>query len=212
VIILAENTSGNVVFKTPCQTLNGTRWWPTAAQAIEAWGGDSASVLAYEITDDAEAEALASQAPENLEATISGGVITAVSVKADPPALWVHVDLTGGMQSPAGTLYLKNDGTDALAVHAELRDGPELATSAAVTQLGGMDIDGTWALELVNVDTNALADTPLVQMIAGVIDVSYTTEIAPCELELAEDRLQPIGDYVLKLAQPVRFKIARALS
>jgi hypothetical protein len=67
-------------------------------------------------------------------------------------------------------------------------------------------------LELINVDTKALADTPLVQMIAGVIDVSYTTKIAPCEVELAEDRLQSIGGYKLKLAQPVSFKIVRELS
>lgn len=149
---------------------------------------------------------------KDLEAVVESGVVTGVQLKAAPPTLYIHVTLAGGMQSPAGTLYLKNDGVDALQVHAELRDGSDPATSNAVTQLDSQDITAMWALELVNVDTRALADTPLVQMTAGVIDVSYTTTIAPCELELAENRLQPIGDYQLKLAQPVRFKIARALA
>ncbi len=149
---------------------------------------------------------------DKLEATIESGEVTALDVAAEPDKLWVHATLTGGTTSPSGTLYLKNDGVDALTVSAHLRDGPELATSNPVTQIGGVDIDGLWALELVNVDTKALADTPLVQMTAGVISVSYTTTIAPCEVELAEDRLQPIGPYQLKLAQPVGFKVVRELS
>ena len=146
------------------------------------------------------------------KATIVDGEVISVSTAPDPPILYVHTTITGGMQSPAGTLYLKNDGVDALQVHAELRDGPDPATSSAVTQLDGQDITAMWALELINVDNGALADTPLVQMTAGVIDVSYTTTIAPCEVELAEDRLQSIGNYQLKLAEPVRFKVVRALS
>ncbi len=146
-----------------------------------------------------------------LRATIEDGQVTSVQAAPEPPTLWVHVSLTGGVQSPAGTLYLKNDGVDALQVHAELRDGPDAATSNAVTQIGGQDVTGLWALELVNVDTGALADAPLAQMTAGVIDMNYTTTIAPCEVELAEDRLQMIGPYRLKLASPLRFKVVRAL-
>lgn len=145
-----------------------------------------------------------------ITAAIENGEVTAINEKSKA-RLWIHTTLTGGMQSPSGALYLKNDGVDALQVHAELRDGPDPAVSAVVTQLEGQDITAMWALELVNLDTGALADTPLVQMTAGVIDVSYTTTIAPCEVELAEDRLQPIGDFQLKLAQPVRFKIVRPL-
>lgn len=168
-------------------------------------------LLSLQVTEMKEAKRITSISIDEMVPLIIGEVFTDVQPLPPPPTLYVHVTLTGGIQSPTGTLYLKNDGVDALAVHAELRDGSE-ANSNAVTQLGGNDIDGMWALELVNLDTGALADTPLVQMTAGVIDVSYTTTIAPCEVELSEERLQPIGDYQLKLAQPVRFKIVRALS
>lgn len=171
----------------------------------------SATLLTWSVPDLATAYHLMAVNPNLLKATIENGVVTNVQPAPAPPTLYIHTTLTGGMQSPAGTLYLKNDGVDALTVHAELRDGPDQATSNAVTQIAGQDITATWALELVNVDTGALADTPIVQMTAGAIDVSYTTTIAPCELELTESRLQPIGGYQLKLAQPVRFKIARAL-
>ena len=169
---------------------------------------EPADIALYETND----EALEECGFEDMVVTIENGVVTNVQPPTPPPSLYVHITLTGGIQSPAGTLYLKNDGVDALQVHAELRDGPDPAASTAVTQLEGQDISAMWALELVNVETGVLADTPLVQMSAGVIDVFYTTTIAPCEVELAEDRLQPIGDYQLKLAQPVRFKIVRALA
>ena len=98
------------------------------------------------------------------------------------PTLYVHVTLNGGMQSPAGTLYLKNDGVDALTVQAELRDGPDPATSNAVTQLDGQDISAMWALELVNVDTGALADTPLVQwqQTRTLATRKLTTQLSSC--------------------------------
>ena len=172
---------------------------PPAQVGTHYWQTDDPDILA----DPGRAAATFGQGGE-LESV-------ALSPPAATPALYVHATLTGGIQSPSGTLYLKNDGVDELQVNAELRDGPDLAASAAVTQLEGQDISAMWALELVNVETGVLADTPLVQMNAGVIDVSYTTTIAPCEVELAEDRLQPIGDYQLKLAQPVRFKIVRPL-
>ena len=169
------------------------------------------------IPNDGTAQALYQQCREagvgarDLKLTWDGDQVIDAQPPTPAPTFYVHTTLTGGIQSPAGTLYLKNDGADALQVHAELRDGPDPAASAAVTQLDSQDISAMWALELVNVETGVLADTPLVQMSAGVINVSYTTTIAPCEVELAEDRLQPIGDYQLKLAQPVRFKIVRPL-
>lgn len=169
-------------------------------------------LLSLQVTEMDEARRITSIPIDEMVPLIISEAFTDVQPSPPPPTLYVHVTLTGGMQSPAGTLYLKNDGADALQVHAQLRDGPELATSNAVTQLDGQDIDGMWALELVNVGTGALADTPLVQMSAGVIDVSYTTTIAPCEVELVEERLQSIGDFQLKLAQPVRFKIVRMLN
>ena len=214
-LILAQN-DGTVVYKSRAYSMvSGQKiHFPTDRALMEAeiQGHDPSQLLQFEIMDFEQAEALQFYQPGQLEVTIESGVITSVQITPEPPALYVHTTLTGGMQSPSGTLYLKNDGLDLLQVHAELRDGPDPATSGVVTQLEGQDITAMWALELVNVETGVLADTPLVQMTEGVIDVSYTTTIAPCEVELAEDRLQPIGDYQLKLAQPVRFKIVRALA
>jgi hypothetical protein len=214
-IIYIDPGTEAIVYRSPAYTnINGVIGHYTIERAqrdVSLQGLDHSNLLMWETKDLSVAEQLASVPHDHLIATIQNGSVTNVALAPPPPTLYVHVTLTGGIQSPAGTLYLKNDGVDALQVHAELRDGPE-ATSNAVTQLGGNDIDGMWALELVNVDTSALADAPLVQMSAGVIDVSYNTTIAPCEVALAEDRLQPIGGYQLKLTQPVRFKIVRTLN
>jgi hypothetical protein len=147
-----------------------------------------------------------------LVVTVSGGVVTDVQPAAEPSALWVHFTITGGIVSPSGTRYLKGDGVDALAVAAELRDGPELATSNPVTQIGGADITDLWALELVNAETGVIADTPLVQMTAGAINATYKTTIDPCVVRLDESRFEMIGPYVVKLAEPVEFKIVRELT
>ena len=216
--IVVDKVSGDVVWRTGfCYQVNGQLFWPTAEMAIaDAVKNVSdlveANLLTWETRDEYLAKTFQSCEPGDLVVVIENDVITDVQHAPDPPTLYVHSTLTGGMQSPSGTLYLKNDGIDALQVHAELRDGPDPATSGAVTQLEGQDITAMWALELVNVDTGALADTPLVQMTAGVIDVNYTTTIAPCEVELAENRFEMIGDYQLKLAQSVRFKVVRMLS
>lgn len=216
--IVVNKSTGDIVWRTGiCYQLNGEDFWPTAEMAIadalkNVPNLTEIELLAWETRDEEVAKTLHQSEPDALVATIENDQVTDVQPAPDPPTLYIHTTLTGGIQSPSGTLYLKNDGVDTLQVHAELRDGPDPAASNAVTQLEGQDISAMWALELVNLDTGALADTPLVQMSAGVIDVNYTTTIAPCEVELAEDRLQPIGDYQLKLAQPVRFKIVRALT
>ncbi len=214
-IIFVDPSTEAITYCSPTYTnINGVIGHYTAQRAtrdLSLRGLDPSALLLWETQDFSVAESLASVPHDKLVATIQSGVVTDVTLAPPPPTLYAHVNLTGGIQSPAGTLYLKNDGVDPLQVHAELREGPEVSSNA-VTQLGGQDINGMWALELVNVDTGAVADTPLVQMSAGIIDVNYTTTIAPCEVELAEDRLQPIGDYHLKLAHPVLFKVVRALS
>ena len=172
----------------------------------------AADLTAYR-AEDSEAKALFALPASQRTATFDGeGNVTSVQAAAETPRLYVHVDLSGGSTSPSSTLYLKNDGVDALTVAAELRDGPELATSAAVTQIGGQDVTDVWALELVNAETGVIADTPLVQMTAGVINVSYKTTIAPCMVRLDDSRFEMIGPYKVVLAAPVEFKIVRELS
>jgi hypothetical protein len=209
VIILAENTSGNVVFKTPCQTLNGTRWWPTAAQAIEAWGGNPSKVLVYEISDDAEAKILADQAPENLEATINGGVITAVSVKANPPELWLHgfID-TGTVNQLTGTRYIERG--QVLIYSASLRESSDLA-SAIVTHIPGSDppvaVSGEWALELVH-ELGLDQFSPMVTLTEGQTSGSVTIPDRLCDglYQLPEERMAMVGPFKLRLAQPKDFE------
>ena len=136
----------------------------------------------------------------------------ALSPPETTPRLYVHFSLTGGVISPSGTRYLKNDGVDALTVSAELRDGPDPVTDNLVTQIGGVDITDLWALELVNAETGVIADTPLVQMTAGAINATYKTTIAPCLVRLDDTRFEMIGPYKVLLAAPVDFKVVRELT
>lgn len=215
--IVVDKVSGEVVWRTGfCYELNGAPFWPTPELAIKdamanVPGLVEAHLITWETQDKATAEALQGCEPSKLVATIESEVVTSVSPEPAPPALYVHVDITGFTEGASGTNYLRNNGADQLTVHAELWTGP--AKEAPYEQVthypDESPITGLWALELVNVETGVLADSPLVQMTAGVIDYNYTTTIAPCQVRLDESRFEEIGGFKLRLVEDIYFKIVR---
>lgn len=148
---------------------------------------------------------------DKLVATVENGRVAAINV-VEPPTLWVHLTFSGGQTSSAGTLYVINNGVDALQVTAQLRAG-QASDSAAVTALpDGTPITGMWALELVD-DLGVLRDAPIVNMVDGAISATYTTTIAPAILHLDEKRFATVGGYKIRLAVPAAatFKVVRTL-
>lgn len=218
-IVIDTNVNKVVHVDGPVK-IGGDVFRPTAAQSIQAAiytlgekysTGDEASWAVWQVPMDRVA-ILEGKSPADLTPIIDeyDNVIDVQPSIDTTPELWVHAAITGGIVGAGGTLYLKNDGVDALQVVAQIKDGSDPATANPVTELEpGVPLSGKWALELSNVETGLLADSPLVDMVDGAINFTYITTTAPVEVELDEKRLAMIGPYRLRLAAPIKFKIVR---